>query len=226
MKFLSDLTRKTLITPAEVVKVIGKAAGIDNTLFRNNIIIAEERFVRAFLGFDFYKSLVDRKTIEITSSNKDTLQTAIREDWPQANITLKIGDFVSDESALTADDRTLWRQYLWQLAAECVYFVSFPENYTAFTSSGIVHGNPKMDSISGNGKDGYTPELSTIKFQLDKINEGRIRPLADAMHEFLCKNIAKYPMYKQDCNCNKNGITGAGPTFINIYGDDECEDQC
>jgi hypothetical protein len=229
MKVITDLHRPTLITAQEVVKVLSTAEGVDLKRISNNIIVAEERFLRHMMGFELYDALVEQKNTEVTTGNKDALQTAIRTEWSNEAITLNVGDTVNSIDFLSEDNKKLWKMYLWSLAAECVFFVAYPDNYTDFTSSGIVHNAPKFDAV-GTSKTN-TPELGTIKWQMDKMMTGRIGPLQESFHQYLCNNAAKFPLYKKKCDCDVNGKSYAGSSGVltDVYPDDKeidcpCED--
>lgn len=226
MKVVSNLIRETLITAQEVQKIRAKSEGIDLTRIANNIIVAEERFIRTALGSDLYDELVAAKNTTVTSGNQAELQEAIRKEWNDASLVLSVGDIINDESSLSEMQRKLWRMYLWQVVAECVWFVAFPENYTDLTSAGLVHNVPKFSGFQESGNSKTTPSQKTLEFQMDKILTGRIAPLLENMHAWLCVNKESFPTYKKDCgDCNTNGkITGSGPVFIDIYGEEE--DTC
>jgi hypothetical protein len=226
MKVVNDLIRPTLITAQEVQKAVGKAGNNDLTRIASNIIVAEERFLVEMLGYELYEHLVATKNTEVNSVNKSDLQTALREAWEDDTLVLNIGDIVNDEATLGAEEKKLWRTYLWQLAAECVIFVAFPDNYTDFTSQGIVHNAPKMDPLGGGGAN--TPGLNTLKFQMDKMLTGRIGVLVENMHKYICRNKEHFPLYRKACECDYMGkpYNGNGPVFLNIYDEEELEKCC
>lgn len=226
MKVVNELIRPTLITPHEVQRVRAKVNGIDLSRIATNIIVAEERFIRPALGSDFYDALVEAKNVEVSSASLESLQQDIRKEWNDPALALNVGDVINDEMLMNEYQRKLWRQYLWQVVAECVWFVAFPDNYTDFTSSGLVHNVPKFAGFQENGNSQTTPSQKTLEFQMDKILTGRIAPLLENMHAWLCKNKEHFPEYKKDCGCNADGtMTGSGPVFINIYDDQE-DEQC
>lgn len=226
MTVVNDLHRPTLITAQEVQKVVGKTTNLDLNRVRNNIIVAEERFLRQFIGYDYYEALLYAKNTEVTVNNKATLEAKIRTEWDDAEFVLSIGDTVNSVDFLSAADKKYWKLHLWQIAAECVMFTAYPDNYTDFTSQGIVHNTPKIDPMAGGGAN--TPELKTIKFQIDKILTGRINPLLESSHLYLCKNKSSFPLYKKPCDCDAlgNRYEGSGTTLINIYDLEEDPDCC
>jgi len=226
MKVVSDLIRPTLITAEEVQKVVGKLGNNDKSRISANIIVAEERFLHEMLGYELYEHLVDAKNTEVTSGNKESLKSAIRDEWEDDTLELSVGDIVNDESTLSAEEKKLWRTYLWQLAAECVMFVAYPDNYTDLTNQGVVHNAPKMDPLNGGGAN--TPGLGTLKFQMDKMLTGRVGPLLENMHKYLCRNKEHFPLYRKACDCDYMGkpYSGSGPVFFNIYDDQEAAPCC
>lgn len=229
MKVINDLHRYTLITAQEVQKVMSKSTNLDLNRLRANIIVSEERFLRGFLGFDFYEALINSKNIEVTTENKDTLQTSIRAEWGDSGFVLNVGDVINSFDNLSVDNKKLWKQHLWQITAECVMFVAYPDNYTDFTSQGLVHNAPRFDGIGGlNGGNTSTPELGTLKFQMDKMLSGRIEPLLESMHKFICKYQSLYSLYEKPCDCDFNGVSysGSGPKLINIYEEDDEDCGC
>lgn len=216
---IQDLHRKTLINPHEVAKVVANSEGLDLKRIQNSIIVAEERFIRPLLGYEFYEQLLSQKNIAITNANKSDYQTKLNAQYGTGTYELKEGEVVSDSDALSADNKVLWKEHLWSITAECVMVVAYPANYADFTSSGIVHNAPKIDAIGSNNKN--TPELATIKWQIDKMVTGRIDPLINSFNQYICINKAKYPLYKKSCDCGEDGNTYAGSTVIltGVYDD-------
>lgn len=217
---VQQLHRNTLITAQEVANVIAYSESLDLKRIQNNIIVAEERFIRALLGFDFYENLVAQKNVVITNDNKNAFQAKIDTAWGEGAYQLKVDDVVNDQSSLSNDNKILWKQHLWSIVAECVMVVSYPANYADFTNQGIVHNAPKLDAIGSNNKN--TPELDTVKWQIDKMVSGRIDPLTHSFQEFICKNKDKYPLYEKSCDCQSTGSAYAGSSIIltGVYSDE------
>lgn len=225
MKVVNELHRPTIITAQEVIAVAGITDGIDLKRISNSIIVAEERFLRQTLGFAFYEALLAEKNTLVTDINKSALQTAMNSEW-STNLTLSNGQVINSADFLSVNNKALWNMQLYSLAAECVMFVAFPENYTDFTSSGIVHNAPKFDAV-GNSKTN-TPELATIKWQMDKMITGRIGPLQDSLHQYICMNKDKYPLYTKKCECadDVKGFVGSSNVLTDVYGDDDSKIDC
>lgn len=217
---VQDLHRNTLINPQEVAKVIAYSDGIDLKRIQNSIIVAEERFIRPLLGFEFYDQLLTQKNVLITNDNKSSYQAKIDALYGEEKYALKAGEVVNDIDGLNADNKLLWKEHLWSITAECVMVVAYPANYADFTSSGIVHNAPKIDAIGSNNKN--TPELATVKWQIDKMVTGRIDPLINSFNKYICINKSKYPLYKKSCDCGEDGNTYTGSTVIltGVYDDE------
>lgn len=217
-------TRSVLITTDEVIHHSGQNHTLDPRRIQDSIIVAEERFIRQFIGFDFYESLRAIKNVTVTSGNKTTLETAINATLTTP-IALVVGDIVNAREYLTGANLLLWDEYLWKIIAECVMFLAFPENYTDFTSQGIVHNNPT--AVGFDGAKTQTPELSVVKWQMDKKLMERIDPLLESMHQWICykrkTDSTIYPLYEKECATCGDGISykRKSDILMDIYGDEE-----
>lgn len=196
---INPLQRNVLITTDEVIFHASGKSAMDPQTIRNSIIIAEERLILPVLGYDFYYSLIDTKNREVTAANKADLQTKM-----VTGITLKEGDLVNASEFLPADDLKLWKQHLWKLTAECVMLLAMPEGFVQQAAEGTVHTNPMAGPMTSAGV--TTPELRSVKWAMDKKMMDRIDPLREAMHVYICKNKAKYPLYDKTCDCDVNGV--------------------
>src|SRR5947207_928971 len=76
---LNPLKRNVLITTDEVIFHAPTKQTLDPRTIEQHIIVAEERFIRPALGYDFYQALVVAKNTLVTSSNKSTLETTIND---------------------------------------------------------------------------------------------------------------------------------------------------
>lgn len=226
---LVPFTRSVLITTDEVIHHTGQNHTLDPRRIQDSIIVAEERFIREVLGFDFYESLRTSKNTVVTSGNKATLETAINLTL-ETPITLTVGDIVNAREFLTGANLLLWDEFLWKLIAECVMFLAFPENYSDFTSSGIVHNNPT--AVGFDGAKTQTPGLKTIQWQMDKKLMERIDPLISRMHQWICKKKAAdsslYLSYTKECLCDEDGVSiqRKSDILLDIYGDNDETGSC
>jgi hypothetical protein len=98
--------RKVLITPDEVIAFCLQGHTIDPKMIEPSIIVAEERLVRPFLGFDFYESLVAQKCKIITEANKEAIQTLINDSLPDEaqDVVLEVDDIVNAMEYLSPDN--------------------------------------------------------------------------------------------------------------------------
>lgn len=204
------LPRRVLITPAEVINNIptDEVLGIKKVLYA--IEIAEERFVRPALGYDFYEALATQKNTTVTSGNIADLQAKLdaqrAADAVRQPYILTVGQMLNaTEFLTTAAYLTLWNERLVKFIAECVRFVALPENYAQFTNQGIMKNNPAIAVISDKQNDSASIGLADVKFLMDKWIQDRIEPLQTSLHLFLCKNAANYPLYGNKCDCDKQG---------------------
>jgi len=217
---LNPFTRSVLITTDEVIHHAGQTHTLDPRRIQDSIIVAEERFIRQFIGFDFYEILRAAKNTVVTSGNISSLQTAINATLTNP-ITLVEGQIVNAREFLSGANLLLWDEYLWKILAECVMFLAFPENYTDFTSQGIVHNNPT--AVGFDGAKTQTPELKAIQWQMDKKLMERIDPLLSQMHAWICykrkTDASIYPLYTKECDCEEDGISVSRKTnfILDIY---------
>lgn len=221
------LLRNVLITPEEVLFHGPTNHTFDIRNIENSIIVAEERFIRPALGYDFYSALKTAKNKEITSDNQATEQVNYNSTLPSGAeaYTLIVGDVLNSYNYLAADDQILWKEHLWKLTAECVIMLAVPEGFVQFSAEGIIHKQPKSSQMITSGS--VSPELSSVKWAMDKKMQDRIDPLREAMHLWLCKQKqatpSKYTLYDKTCDCNADGVAYKRKTdlILSIYDEDE-----
>ncbi|NCX93149.1 MAG: hypothetical protein EBX40_00520 [Gammaproteobacteria bacterium] len=219
MYSLNTLDRFVLISPDEVVKRVNFGGVIDPHVWLNAIEIAEERFIRPTLGYEFYEALIAEKNTTVTSGNLATLQAFFND----RDITLVVGDIVNAlELFSTASYATLWKERLWKYTAECVYAVALPEKYVQFTESGIVKNNPAPAFIGTDSKgDAVGADLKDLKYLVDVQITQRLEPLRKSLIDFLCRNKAGYPLWDSTgyCGDNKPAPGRIGTFITGIYND-------
>lgn len=225
---LNTLQRNVLITTDEVVFHGPTEQAIDARMIENSIIIAEERFIRPAIGFEFYEALVDEKNLTITSGNKAVQQTLIDAYYaakPKATKPkeLEAGDVINASEYMSPDNKALWNYILWKLASECVLLIALPEGFVQMSSQGAIHKQSTSGPMSGEGI--VTPELRSMKWVMDKKLMDRIDPLRESMHQWLCRqkkaDSSKYPDYKKYCDCDSNGVAfkRKSDIVLGIYDD-------
>lgn len=200
---------------------------LDPRMIEQSIIIAEERFISAALGFDYYEALLNSKNLVITDSNKSAQQTLINNSLPagSAIVTLNAGDIINAAEYLPADDLALWNRLLWKLTAECVLLTAYPEGFVQFSTSGTIHDAPPAGPMTTGGV--VTADMRSVRWVMDKKLSDRIGPLRENMHTWLCKqkkaDITKYPLYKHHCDCNADGVAIKRKTdiILGIYDEQD-----
>ena len=206
----NTLQRNVLITTDEVIFHAPTNHTLDPRTTENSIIIAEERFIRPLLGYDYYQALIAQKNLLITDGNKDAQQTLINNSLPAGSqeITLTAGMVINALEYLDTDNKKLWTEHLWKLTAECVILTAYPEGYVHIGSEGVHQKNPPAGPMTSGGV--VSPDLRTMKWALDKKLMDRIDPLIESLHQWVCKqkkaDSAKYPDYEKDCDCDSKGI--------------------
>jgi hypothetical protein len=218
---LNNLMRPVLITAPEVVFHAPTKHTLDVRTIEQSIIVAEERLIRPVLGYDFYEALVAQKNVDIISDNISSIQTLAGSDP-----IFQAGDIANAFERLSVANQKLWKMHLWKLVAECVVMLATPEGFVQFSSEGIVHTNPTAGPLtSGNT---ITPGLQSVKWAMDKKMMDRIDPLTEAMHQWICRNKADYPLYERECDCDAKGIAYKRKTdmILGIYDDDENDCSC
>lgn len=226
---LNPLMRNVLITTDEVIFHAPTKQTLDPRTIQNAIIIAEERFIRPALCYDLYEDIIAAKNIEVTDANKAELQTKFNASRPAGSpaYTLKNGDIINAWEELNEDYKSLWKQQLWKLTAECVMLLAIPDAFVQFTSEGVIHAAPVASPLNTTGVS--TPELKSVRWVMDKKMMDRIDPLIEAMHLWLCnqraKDKSKYTFYCKACDCDANGVAykRKSDLVLGLYDDDEKE---
>jgi len=231
---VNPLMRNVLITTDEVIFHAPTAHTFDPRMIEHSIIIAEERFIRPAMGFDFYEALKTEKNLLITDGNKAAQQTLLEAsmgtqpegvDFP----TLVADDIVNAFEYLSTANKLLWKEVLWKFTAEAVLLVAYPESFIQVESSGLVHNQPASGPMNTSGV--VTPELRSVKWAMDQKLMSRIEPLRESLHLWLCKKQAEdadaYPDYEKDCACNEDGVAYKRKSdfILGIY-DDEDDPNC
>lgn len=228
---INPLMRNVLITADEVLFHAPTKQTIDPRKIEHSIIIAEERFIRPALGYEYYTALCDGKNLTITALNIVAQQALINASLPEGaqEVTLVEGDVINSMSYLAADNLALWKQHLWKLTAECVMLIAMPEGYVQFGSEGAVFNQPPGGPMSDRGSI-VTPDLPSMKFAMNKKLQDRIDPLREALHQWLCKqqkaDSTKYTLYTKHCDCNVDGIAYKRKTDIVLGIYDDEDDNC
>lgn len=210
---LNHLMRNVLITTDEVIFHAPTKQTLDPRTIQNSIIIAEERFIRPALDFDMYYELADSKNVVVTNANKAILQANM-----VGGVVLKEGDVVNAFEQMSSDNQKLWKEHLWKLTAECVMLIAFPEGFVQFSSEGVIHTSPIASPLNTTGVS--TPELKSMKWAMDKKQQDRIDPLLESLHDYICRNKAKYLKYKKECPCdNETRNVKRSDLVLGLYDD-------
>ena len=225
---INRLMRNVLITTDEVIFHAPTKHTLDPRTVEQSIIIAEERLVRPALSDDLYYSLIDQKNREVNADNKASLEQLINTSLPAGSepVSLEVGDIVNAMEFLSADNLKLWKQHLWKLTAECVMLGSTPESFVQFGSEGVIHTVPAASPMNTTGI--VSPELRSVKWLMDKKLMDRIDPLTEAMHAWICRNKASYPLYKRDCGCDAKGVAykRKSDIVLGLYDDIDNTNSC
>ena len=224
---LNPLKRNVLITVDEVIFHGPTQHTLDPRIIEQSIIVAEEGIIRVALGYDYYQALLLEKNTLVTDANKATLQAAITAAQPSdaQDVVLQSGMIVNALEYLSADNKTLWNEYLWKLTAEVVIMIAYPEGFVQIGTEGVHHKAPPAGPMTSGGI--VSPDLRTMKWALDKKNMMRIDPLREAMHLWLCKQQKadddKYPLYEKTCDCNADGVPYKRKTdmILGLYDDED-----
>lgn len=223
---LNPLNRNVLITAPEVLFHGPTSHEADPRMIEQAIIIAEERFIKKAICFEFYEDFRTKKNVVVTNANKAVLEPLVNVGNTGLPIVLKIGDIVNAiEQVTDAWYKTLWFEFLWKICAECVVYIATPTNFSEYTSQGEMINNPKS-LLEGSGAASATHKEVTWK--MDKLLMDRIDPLIASMHEWICLNVDKFPLYKcKHCECKENGIsTSRKSGWINAYRKNNKEKIC
>src|SRR5688572_2164282 len=183
---INPLQRNVLITTDEVIFHAPTKHTLDPRTLEQHIIIAEERFIRPALGYEYYTALCTAKNLTITAGNLAAQQALVDASLaPGATgITLVAGMVVNAMEYLSTENLALWKHILWKLTAECVLLLAMPEGYVQFGSEGTVHNQPPAGPM--NNTSIVSPELRSVKWAMDKKLQDRIDPLRESLHQWLC----------------------------------------
>ena len=227
---INPLYRNVLITADEVLFHAATEDNIGISYIQKNIINAEERFVRTAMGSDFYDDFASQKNRIITSANQTTLLSQINATLPTGTPfftvdNLQVGMFLNAIELVTDQTYvTLWYQLLWKFIAECVEFMTIPNTWLRSAAQGQMKNNPEVLGGITNGQASASGDLKDVKFKMDKAIQDRIDPLQNALHAWLCnqkkKNPASYPLYKRECECDKDGLVSTkrkSDIMVDIY---------
>lgn len=217
--------RQTLISPPEVINNISTSDGFGFENVTHSLVIAEERFVRPFLGWDLYELLLSQKNRIVDDTNRAALQVYIN----QVNAggqpyELKNGDIVNAAELMPVESLNLWRQYLCKYIAECVKFLCVPEMFGEFSKSGIMKNNPESGFMGeSHAARSVGIAVNEAKWLMDKLINDRIEPFKQAMHTYICRNKSLFPAYSQPCECEKEKDPLPKTSWVNvsIYADDD-----
>jgi hypothetical protein len=203
---VNQLFRNVLITVDEVIFHAPTKHTLDPRMIEQSIIVSEERLVRTALSDDLYYAISDEKNRTITADNKAAIESLVNASMPSGSeaVVLAEGDIVNAMEFLSADNLSLWKQHLWKFTAECIMLTASPEAYLQFSSEGLIHGAPPAGPMTTATV--VSPELRSVKWIMDSKMRDRIDPLTESMHAWICRNKAKYPLYKKECDCDSNGI--------------------
>lgn len=213
-----------LITYEEVVFHAPTKHTLDERLITQSIIIAEERFFRPELCYDFYESLINSKNVLVTSSNltdlQDDIDDATADDDPLGPLQIAEGDLLNASEFLTEKNQELWNKYLWKAVAEAVVISAYPDAYIQLGSEGAVHTVSPAGLQQTSGF--VLPLLSSMKWAIDKKVQDRLGPLLDAMKQYLCRNRSSFEAYcKEKCPCeDEHQNTKNAGIALNFYHDD------
>lgn len=237
MYAINPISRNTLITPDECTVKLPNSS-LDSKKWIAAIELAEVRFVMPLLGWNLYNAICAEKNIIVDAGNLSALQAIFTAQFGtdpttgDPNVTLVVGNIVNsiDLGTVSAANRNLWNQALWNYVFNCVWFIAFTENYAQFSSSGLQKNNPLDSAIGSDHAASVGISLNDLKYLSDRILLDRINPLQDYVEQWLCVNRASYPLYPY-ANCEDRETTDGQygkrrtSTFINIYEDDD-EDEC
>lgn len=208
MYAVNPTKRALLISPAEVLDNTS-SEGVSHSKVLHAIPIAEDRFVRQALGDEYYEALVLAKNKVMAPSDLATYQplidAALEGTQPYA---VKAGDIINASELLAAADLLLWDQRLCKYVAECVMAVAMPENYAQFTEQGVMKSNPIAAVVGDAETKSVGVSLKDMQWLMDKAME-RLSPLAESLHNFICKNTTNYPLYKNCVTCGGTTVATA-----------------
>lgn len=228
---INPLQRNVLITVDEVIFHAPTKHTLDPRTIEQHIIVAEERFIRPLLCYDYYQALIAEKNTLVTDDNKETLQTQINDSLSieQKQPEIVAGQVINALEFLGTDNKTLWKEHLWKLTAECVMLLAYPESYLQFGTEGVLMSNPPANPLGNTGP--TSPDLRTLKWAMDKKLMDRIDPLIEALHQWICKqqkaDSSKYTLYERTCDCDSKGVAYKRKTdwVLGLYDNVEEDDD-
>lgn len=228
---LNLLPRNVIISIDEVIRMAPIDGNSDARNIESAIIIAEERFVRKFMGYDFYDDFRNKKNVEVTSINIDFLTSQVNIGNTGETIALEVGQRINAIELVDNEwYRKWWNEFGWKLIAECVTYIATPTNYSKYTSQGQMQNSPKLLGMAGSGSGSSSVDLKDIKWTMDKLLMDRIDPLIESSHEWLCKNRSWFSLYNsKPCPCESelSGVSFKRKTgwIHNVYDDEQVTER-
>jgi hypothetical protein len=179
----------TLISANEVVnggivRPVPLNSRFDSQLLAPNIPVAEERFLIPCLCRAFYEDLIAQKTTD------------------QSNYNPNIGTGIVPKFGTNANYETLWKNYLEEVTARAVYFMSLGNISIQSGSNGLYLNDSQYAQNAG---------LGGLKFMKDEELE-KINLAINRMKRYLCENSTLYPLWPVDTFCKDCGCS--------------CDDNC
>jgi len=155
----------------------------DSQLLAPNIALAEERFLLPVLCAKFYADLIAQKTTD------------------DANYNTAVGPIVP-KFGTNADYEFLWKNYLQELTARAVMYMSIDDISIQTGSNGLYLNNSEYSENAG---------MAGLKFKEDRQLQ-KIDLCKGRMLRYMCENADKYPLWPKDSFCKSCGCT--------------CDDDC
>lgn len=191
---INPLNRNVLITSGEVLKAT-ELKEADEKNIRAAIVIAEERFVKKMICKALYEDLRAQKNVVVTTANISALTVKVNEFNTSEAKSLRAGMIVNAIEQVTNEwYKKLWNEYLCQICAEAVMYVSTPTRWVQSTPKGEMLNAPPSVTLE---KDAASATLGDVRWKMDKLMQDRIDPLLEAMREWLCDNKDSFPKF--DC---------------------------
>lgn len=231
---INNLKRDLLITPDEVLFHAPTDQKIDERTIKQNIIVAEERWIANALGDHFYDDFITKKNVKVTAENKADLLQKINESLalddiePTHESSLKVGMIINAIEFIENEwYQKLWNRFLWKLTAECVDMTATIPSWLRTTDQGQQLNNPAV--IGGNNGASASGNRNDVQMKVTSAIQDRIDPLIERMRLWICQNKQHFPLYTKecaDCGCNDGDQNADGVSYLrktniitNIYED-------
>ena len=183
---MTSLIQASEVINGGIVRPVPTNARFDSQLVAPHLAVAENRFLLPIICAAMYADMISKKNA--TPSNYNP------------NIGSIVQVFPAD-----ANYETLWTEFVMQLCAYGVLYMSLPFIGIQTGSNGLFINESQFAESAG---------IKGVKYLQDTILDNHIELIGQRLLEYLCDNAADYPLFPVDDKCQNCGC-GCGQSNCN-----------